>query len=84
MYDYTQKYVEGDQKGSSVSFAFGTTSGAPFSDLMAFKKGNAIGAFCFLFCTLIFSHVHLLLHRSEADTTDPVGRSERIIKQLKN
>lgn len=59
-YDYTQKYVKGDQKGSSLSFAFGTTSGGPFSELMAFKKGNATRTFCFLFCTSIFWTCSLL------------------------
>lgn len=43
--------MEDDQKGSLISVAFGSASGALFSVLVAFRERNAIRTFCFLSST---------------------------------
>lgn len=45
--------MEGDQKGTLMSVAFGTTSGVLFSVLVVFRERNAIGTFCFLVLHLL-------------------------------
>ena len=43
--------MEDDETGRLISVAFGTTSEALFSVLVAFRERNAIRTFCFLSCT---------------------------------
>lgn len=43
----------GDQKGTSMSVAFGTTTRVLFSVLVALRERNAIRTFCFLVLHLL-------------------------------